>query len=124
MTNEPSAISSNVDQITATDLNEIAPLASSSDPIAAIIQSEGICKTPYDHGFQDVPGAYVKQIQTGEFFDLAKLLPSNYRNLAESEQVTLTLENSVLKVKKSSQCVAGITEIEPWTTAFCTYMIS
>ena len=122
LTSEPSASSSSVDQVTATEPAETAPLGSSSDPTAAIIHSEGMYKTPYAHGFQDVPAAYVKQIQTGEFFDLAKLLPSNYGNLAESEQVTLTLENSVLKVKKSSHCVARITEIEPWTTAFSTYM--
>ena len=122
LTSEPSASSSNVDQGTATEPTETAPLGSSSNPTVVIIHSEGMYKTPYAHGFQDAPAAYVKQIQTGDFFYLTKLLPSNYGNLAESEQVTLTLENSVLKVKKSSHCVARITEIEPWTAAFSTYM--
>ena len=129
LTNEPSATSSSVDQITTTEPVETASLGRSSDPTAAIIQSEAISivqseGTLYAHGFQDVPAAYVKQIQTGQFFDLAKLLPSNYDNLPDSKQVTLTLENSVLKIKKSSQCVARITKIKPLATAFSTTRVS
>ncbi|CAB3980493.1 gag [Paramuricea clavata] len=78
---------------------------------------------PYGNGFHEVPASYVRQIQTGEFFDLSKLLPRNmsFSNTSE-EPIILTLENSVIKAKKASQPTARITEIEQWTTAFTVYM--
>ena len=72
---------------------------------------------------QDIPASYVKDIQSGEFFDLSKLLPRNLSRFAEDYNLTLTLDNSAIKVtkkKKSSPC--QLTEIEQWTTAFTTYM--
>ena len=50
LTSEPPASSSSVDQVTATEPAETAPLGSSSDPTAAIIHSEGMYKTPYAQG--------------------------------------------------------------------------
>jgi hypothetical protein len=119
MTNAAPATHLNVDHIIAPEQD--APTGSNSDmPTTTTAPIQG--NQRYETGFNEVPAAYVKQIQTGEFFDLSKLLPSNSYNASEDEPVTLTLENSVLKVKKSSQSVAKITEIEPWTTAFSTYM--
>ncbi|CAB4009663.1 Hypothetical predicted protein [Paramuricea clavata] len=77
--------------------------------------------TPYVHGAHDIPASYVKQIQSGEFFDLSKLLPSSFPTAADDEPVVFTLENSVLKVKKSP-ATQKITSIEQWTTAFTSYM--
>ena len=77
---------------------------------------------PYGHSFHDVPASYIKQIQTGEFFELSKLLPKNLFATTNEQPVSLTLENSTLKVKTSTQSVTNITDIEQWTTAFTTYM--
>ncbi|CAB4017097.1 Hypothetical predicted protein, partial [Paramuricea clavata] len=77
--------------------------------------------TPYGHGAHDIPASYVKQIQSGEFFDLSKLLPSSFPTAADDEPVVFTLENSVLKVKKSP-ATQKITSIEQLTTAFTSYM--
>ena len=67
--------------------------------------------------------SYVRQIQTGEFFDLSKLLPKtmSFPN-ASDEPIILTLENSVIKAKKASRPTARIIDIEQWTTAFTVYM--
>ena len=77
---------------------------------------------PYGHSFHDVPASYIKQIQTGEFFELSKLLPKNLFATTNEQPVSLTLENSTLKVKTSTQSVTNITDIKQWTTAFTTYM--
>jgi hypothetical protein len=84
-------------------------------------QAENI--VPYGNGFHEVPASYVRQIQTGEFFNLSKLLPNNmsFSNASE-EPIILTLENSVIKAKKASQPTARITEIELRRTAFTIYM--
>ena len=76
----------------------------------------------YGHPALDVPAAYVKQIQTGEFFDLAKLLPREFPSTADEDSVVLTLENSIIKAKKANQQTQKITNIEQWTTAFTVYM--
>jgi hypothetical protein len=76
----------------------------------------------YGHRALDVPAAYVKQIQTGEFFDLAKLLPREFPSTADEDSVVLTLENSIIKAKKANQQTQKITNIEQWTTAFTVYM--
>ncbi len=78
---------------------------------------------PYRNGFHEVPAAYVKQIQSGEFFDFAKLLPKNMLTGNQpDEPIILTLKNSVIKAKKASQPTARITDIEQWTTAYTLYM--
>jgi len=70
----------------------------------------------------DIPGSYVKEIQTGEFFDLAKLVPKNLSVYDDEDQLSLTLENSTVKVSKKKTNSARITDIEQWTTAFTSYM--
>ena len=78
---------------------------------------------PYGNGFHEVPAAYVKKIQSGEFFDLSKLLSKNMSlDNQPQEDIILTLDNSVIKARKASQSTTKITNIEQWTTAFTTYM--
>ena len=43
--------------------------------------------------FQDIPGQYIKDIQSGEFFDLSKLLPKNLLLHDEDDNLVLSLEN-------------------------------
>ena len=50
--------------------------------------------------FQNIPGQYIKDIQSGEFFDLSKLLPKNLSLHDEEDNLVLSLENSVVKVSK------------------------
>ena len=77
----------------------------------------------YGNGFHEVPTQYIKQIQSGEFSYLSKLLPKNMStNNHSDEPMILTLENSVIKVRKASQPTSRKTDIEQWTTAFTVYM--
>ena len=69
-----------------------------------------------------MPASYVKKIQSGEFFELSKLLPKNLFNTTDEQPVMLTLENPVIIVKPSNQSTTTVTDIEQWTTAFTTYM--
>ena len=48
--------------------------------------------------FQGIPGQYIKDIQSGEFFDLSQLLPKNLSLHDEDDNLVLSLENSVVKV--------------------------
>ena len=48
--------------------------------------------------FQDIPAQYVKEIQSGEFFYLSKLLPKNLALHDDEDNLVLSLENSVVKV--------------------------
>ncbi|CAB4032393.1 gag [Paramuricea clavata] len=77
---------------------------------------------PYGQSFHDLPASYVKKIQSGEFFELSKLLPKNLCNTVDEQPVVLTVENSIVKVKQSTQSTTNITDIDKWTTAFTTYM--
>ena len=52
----------------------------------------------YGNPLQDVPANYVKEIQSGEFFELSKLLPKNLSAFDDGDPLTLTTENSVIKV--------------------------
>jgi len=74
--------------------------------------------------FQGIPGQYIKDIQSGEFFDLSQLLPKNLSLHDEDDNLVLSLENSVVKVSKKSKPTtsSSITDIEQWTTAFTSYM--
>lgn len=76
----------------------------------------------YGNPLQDVPANYVKEIQSGEFFELSKLLPKNLSAFDDGDPLTLTMENSVIKVSKKAHSSTSITDIEQWTTAFSTYM--
>lgn len=70
----------------------------------------------------DIPSSYVKEIHTGEFFDLSKLLPKNLTVYDDDDHLSLTLENSTVKVSKKKSTSSRITDIEQWTTAFTSYM--
>jgi len=72
--------------------------------------------------FQDIPATYVKDIQSGEFFELSKLFPKNLSTLEQEDNLVLTLDNSVVRVSKKSKSASSITDIEQWTTAFTSYM--
>ena len=74
--------------------------------------------------FQDIPAQYIKEIHTGEFFELSKLLPKNLSLYDEGDNLVLSLENSVVKVSRKSKPTVStsITNIEQWTTAFTSYM--
>ena len=54
--------------------------------------------------YDDIPAQYVRDIQSGEFFELSKLLPKNLSpmNTSSLEPVTLTLENSVIRVSRNT----------------------
>lgn len=96
---------------------------SASDSGQTPSPSQGTTSVAYGNGFHEVPACYIKQIQSGEFFDLSKLLPKNMSSSTHfDEPMILTLENSVIKAKKASQPSARITDIDQWTTAFTTYM--
>ena len=75
----------------------------------------------YSSEFDEVPTSYVHQIQSGEFFNLLKLLPKNMSFADQLDDHTiLTLENSVIKA--SPPATSKITDINPWTIAFTIYM--
>ena len=76
----------------------------------------------HDSPFQDIPAFYVKDIQSGEFFELSKLLPKNLATVEDENSLALTLDNSVVRISKKSKTVNSITEIEQWTATFTTYM--
>ena len=70
----------------------------------------------------ELPAKLVREILTGEFMELSKLLSKNCNvlNPSQDEPLTLTVENSVIKVNKAK--TTSITEISEWTTAFSAYM--
>ena len=76
----------------------------------------------YANPLQDVPASYVKEMESGEFFELSKLLPKNLSTFDDGEPLTLTMENSIVNVSKKAKSSTSITDIEQWTTAFSTYM--
>ncbi len=60
------------------DEGEVRLVNEGNIPILTANQSTNATqRLPYRNGFHEVPAEYVKQIQSGEFFDLAKLLPKN-----------------------------------------------
>ena len=83
-----------------------------------------LTSTPCRHGapFQEIPTNYVEEIQSGEFFDLSKLLPKNMSLHGEEDNVSLSLENSAIEVSKKTEASTSITDIEQWTNAFTTYL--
>ena len=115
----PAISSHNITDAPISSLADVGQ-AALSVPVVDLASSEA---TPrYGHAALDVPAAYVKQIQSGEFFDLSKLLPSDFPAADDGEPVVLTLENSLIRVMKSNHPTQKITNIEQWTTAFTTYM--
>ena len=100
----------------ATNLHPV--FASQSSPSQGI-QSAGF--TP------EIPAAYVRAIQLGEFFYLSKLLPENllrmsFMNESDGNDVSLVVgPNQELKLKKNNRKME-ISNISDWTPAFTTYM--
>jgi hypothetical protein len=77
-------------------------------PTAASIQKA-------DGGFTpEIPRKYVCDIKSGEFFELAKLLPKHLNKLNVGSDYTGNLINTAQ---------ASSANIEEWTTAFNTYML-
>ena len=72
---------------------------------------ENICTS------QDVPASYVKEIQSDQLFKLAKLLPKNLSAFDIGDSLTLTMENSVIKVSKKAQSITSTTDMEQCTSA-------
>ena len=70
----------------------------------------------------ELPAKLVKEILTGEFMELSKLLSKHFNvlNPSQDESLTLTLENSVIKINKAK--ATSTTDITEWTTAFTAYM--
>lgn len=70
----------------------------------------------------ELPAKLVKEILSGEFMELSKLLPKNFNYLQplHDEPLTLTLDNSVIRVTKAK--ATSITDIGEWTSAFTAYM--
>eukprot|EP00794_Sanderia_malayensis_P017084 gene17084-biopygen14382 len=80
-----------------------------------------------DGGFTpEIPNAYVRRIQGGEFFEISKLLPENLYQLDNSSpdynNVSLSMgPNSELRLTKRSS-VKRIENISEWTSAFLAYV--
>ena len=64
----------------------------------------------------------MKEILSGEFMELSKLLAKSFNSLQplHDEPLTLTFENSVIRVNKAK--ATSITNIEERTSAFIAYM--
>ena len=105
---------------TASNSNRVTPAI---EPVAPQQTASPSDVRQHAAPFQDIPAQYVKDIQSGEFFELSKLLPKNLSELNEDDNLVLTLDNSVVRVSKKAKTSTSITEIEQWTTAFTTYMI-
>ena len=91
---------------------------SSHGPVASIQQADG--------GFTpEIPNKYVRDIESGEFFELAKLLPKNLSKLNvgsdSSDNVGFTISSTGISLTPRKPQV--LTNIEEWTTAFNTYML-
>ena len=99
--------------------SELQQSSTSSDrPVASTQQADG--------GFTpEIPDKYVRDIESGEFFELAKLLPKNLNKLNvgsdSSDNVGFTISSAGISLTPRKPQV--LTNIEEWTTAFNTYMI-
>ena len=74
----------------------------------------------------EIPGHYVRQIESGEFFDMSKLLPQNLHKLTdgvgEVSGVSFAFgDNNQLKLVKNAP-KRKIETIGEWTDAFIVYM--
>ena len=104
---------------TASNSNRVTPAIETVTPQQTASPSD-ICQ--HAAPFQDIPAQHVKDIQSGEFFELSKLLSKNLSEFNDDDNLVLTLDNSVVQVSKKANTSTSITEIEQWTTAFTTYM--
>ena len=64
----------------------------------------------------------LKKFNLVSFFHLSKLFPKNLSLHNGKDNVSLSLENSVIKVSKKTKASTSITDIEQWTNAFTTYI--
>ena len=105
------------DLATSSNATTIVPLLPLLNEASASTET-----TSTNDSVHELPAKLVKEILSGEFMELSKLLPKNFNALKplHDEPLTLTLENSVIRVNKAK--VASITNIEEWTTAFTAYM--
>ena len=78
--------------------------------------------SPATASVHELPTKLVKDILSGEFMELSRLLPKNFNSLTalHEEPLTLTLDKSVIKVTKPKG--SSLTDIGEWTTAFTAYM--
>lgn len=108
----------NVSQSVQEHLRSIAPDGTSGIDVANASTSQ---QRPSD-AVHELPAKLVKEILSGEFMELSKLLPKNVNSLQPfyDEPLTLTLENSVIRENKAK--ATCITDIEEWTLAFTAYM--
>ena len=79
-----------------------------------------------DVGFTpEIPNKYVRDIESGEFFELAKLLPKNLNksNVGSDypDNVGFTISSAGISLTPRKPQV--LTNIEEWTTAFNTYLL-
>ena len=112
--------------VTAFQASSIASFLA-PQPVSLVLGTESATSTAavsFASPFQDIPAQYIKEIQSGEFFNLSKLLPKNLALYDDEDKFVLFLENSVVKVSKKTKAKAPnlITDIEQWTTAFTYYM--
>ena len=70
----------------------------------------------------ELPPKLVREILSGKFMELSKLLPKNFNSLLplHDEPLALTLANSVITVNKAK--ATSITNTEEWTSTFTAYM--
>ena len=78
--------------------------------------------TSMENSIHELPAKLVKEALTGEFMELSRFLPKNIDLLnTGDEPLTLTVENSVIKLSHAKK-TTSITNIEEWTSAFSAYM--
>lgn len=86
-----------------------------------------VAHSPADGGFTpEIPAKFIRDIESGEFFELSKLLPKNLnRSNVGSDypdnNVSFTVSASGISLTPRKPQV--LTNIEDWTTAFNTYML-
>ena len=93
-----------------------------SSPVISVSPENCSSTDPAMDSVHELPAKLVEEILTGELVELSKWLPKNFNvlNPSQDEPLTLTLENSVIKINKTK--ATSIIDITEWTTAFTTYM--
>jgi hypothetical protein len=115
-----STASQNVAATTVTGTQERIIDPSLADLQAAIGLEAPTVST--EDSVHELPSKLVKEALSGEFMELSRLLPKNINLLSPHEEpLTLTVENSVIKLSHSNK-TTSITNIDEWTSAFSAYM--
>ena len=91
-------------------------------PVISVSPENCSTRDPAMDSVHELPAKLVKEILTGEFMELSKLLSKHFNvlNPSQDESLTVTLENSVIKINKAK--ATSTTDITEWTTAFTAYM--